>query len=323
MHKRATRSIHAAEDMAPVKQRSATVALVVLAGGILLSSSASTDAARPENESAYFVEIPFVYRPSTASAKVYAMDDPADQHRLYLPKNIDKNKKYPIVVGFHGQPRRGRNPRDYAFHAAVRETLDEVYRAGIQPFVLVTPVFRFYGQNWPGFDPLAFQKAVAAKLAERGITADSWHAFGHSGAAGCGGEGLNIIHRMNPDHVGFFDTCLGTGWQQAIKALERRRIPTVNIHSVETAGFRPRQRPEYQSTFDFGRAYGPLGLKPVSCAPPLPAKQLRDQPFRCAATPDRVVRAFVVDTGEGVAAHEAALKVGMRYFFLEVVGLRK
>jgi hypothetical protein len=72
--------------------------------------------------------------------------------------------------------------------------------------------------------------------------------------------------------------------------------------------------------FDFGRAYGPLGLKPVECPKHHPGKKLRDQKYRCAATPDGTIKAFVVDTGEGPEAHSAAVPVGIRYLLKEYVG---
>lgn len=293
------------------------IALAVFASYSLNTFGATND------KNTYFTEYSFKYRPSSALQKAYRMDDPMDEHRLFVPKKIDKSQAYPIVIGFHGQPKRGKNPRDYSFQKAIRNSLYSIYKSGTKPFILVLPVFRFYGQNWPGFDPGAFRKAVESELEELGIRAESWHAFGHSGAAGCGGEGLNAVHRMKPANVGFFDTCLGKGWQQAIRTLQDHKIATINIHSVETAGFRPKQRPEYQSKFDFGRAYGPLGMSPVTCEGPHPGERLRNQPYRCAATPDGIIRGFVVDTGEGQAAHEAVLTVAFRYFLLEVLSLRK
>jgi hypothetical protein len=182
------------------------------------------------------------------------------------------------------------------------------------------PVFRFTFGNWPMMSPRALQKQVSSLLSERDIATAEWVAFGHSGAAGCGGDGLNAIHLISPAAVGFFDTCLGPGWQNANKELLARKIPTVNIYSVETAGFRPRQRPEYQSTFDFCRAFQPVGILPVSCPDALPGP-LRDQPCRCAADETGVLSAFVVDTGEGESAHQQVLQPAIRYFLLHFAGL--
>ena len=190
----------------------------------------------------------------------------------------------------------------------------------IRPAVLVVPVFRFVVQNWPRFDVAAFRKKVETVLRAQGIEADFFLAFGYSGAAGCGGDGLNRAHRMRPKAVGFFDTCLGKGWKEEIARLRQQGIPTLNIHSVETAGFRPRQRPEYQDWFDFGRAYGPLGLAPVPCPEDHPGGRLREQAYRCAATSDGVVEGFVVDTGEGLEAHRGALSVGTEYFLEKYLG---
>jgi len=90
---------------------------------------------------------------------------------------------------------------------------------------------------------------------------------------------------------------------------------------VETAGFRPRQRPEYQSNFDFGRAYGPLGIIPIECPKEHPGVKLREQKYKCSSTKDGVVKSFVVDTGEGPKAHTEVLKVGLRYFLNKFIGL--
>ena len=69
------------------------------------------------------------------------------------------------------------------------------------------------------------------------------------------------------------------------------------------------------STFDFGKVYAPIGLKPNEQCPDHDfAAPLRDQPYRCAADPDGVVHAFVVDTGEGQKAHDAVVPVALRYF---------
>ena len=191
----------------------------------------------------------------------------------------------------------------------------------IRPVVLVLPVFRFEGGNWPWFDPARFKKEVVARLEAEGIEAGDFYAFGHSGAAGCGGGGLNQAHLLEPAAVGFFDTCLGAGWREALGALRKAKIPTVDIRSVETAGFSPRQRPEYQASFDFGRAYAPEGLEAVACAGPHPGARLRDQPFRCAKTADGIVRAFVVDTGQGEQAHRDVVAPAVEFFLEEVARL--
>jgi hypothetical protein len=203
----------------------------------------------------------------------------------------------------------------------VRDIVQKMIRDGeIRPVILVLPVFRFVGQDWPEFDIVDFKEKVVSILSERKIAPKDFFLFGHSGAAGCGGEGLNQAHRISPKAVGFFDTCLGTGWQKEIGALKAANIETVNLHSVETAGFRPKQTPEYQSTFDFGRAYSPLGIRPVVCPKRLPSAPLRDQQFRCAATSEGKVEAFVVNTGEGEEAHINLLPEALRYFLLRFVG---
>ncbi|MDJ0763764.1 MAG: hypothetical protein QNJ97_12350 [Myxococcota bacterium] len=265
--------------------------------------------------------IAFSWQPPGAPNAPYRTPDPLDQHRIVLYPGTEKNGTYPVIIGFHGQPKRGVLPRDYSFLKVVRALVGEmVHKREIQRPVLVLPVFRFMGQNWPGFDVRAFKTEVAEQLKKEGITPGDWFVFGHSGAAGCGGDGMNSVHRLAPKAVGFFDTCLGRGWQDEIQRLKRRGVQTINIHSVETAGFRPKQRPEYQSWFDFGRAYGPLGIDKTTCPDNLPGLRLRNQPYRCAATGDGTVRSFVIDTGEGVEAHRAALPTALRYFLLEFLG---
>ena len=266
-------------------------------------------------------EVRFEWQPPDGPSAAYDLKSSEDQHRLVLFSGVEPGGTYPVVVGFHGQPKRGKPPREYKFLKNVPEIIGKIVQSGkLRPFVLVLPVFRFLGQNWPGFDMRKFRVEVEKQLKSLGINPGEWYAFGHSGAAGCGGEGLNRAHELSPKAVGFFDTCLGRGWQNEIKRLQKLKIETINIHSVETAGFRPRQRPEYQSTFDFGRAYGPLGLKPVTCPVKHPGKRLRDQRFRCSATGDGTIVAFVVDTGEGQPAHEALLPVAIRYFLIEHIG---
>ena len=74
---------------------------------------------------------------------------------------------------------------------------------------------------------------------------------------------------------------------------------------------------EYQTTFDFGRAYAPVGLAPSACPDRLPEKTLRQQPFRCASDKDGITRALVVDTGEGEEAHNALVPVALGFFLRE------
>lgn len=250
------------------------------------------------------------------------MDAPEDQHRLVLLPGLEPGAEVPVVVGFHGQPKRDRDPRDYRFPDAVEELARGwVGQGRLRPFALVLPVFRFVGSNWPGFDTKAFRAEVERLLGEAGVRAGGWYAFGHSGAAGCGGDGLNAAYRMKPAAVGFFDTCVGPGFVSVVGELERRRTPTLVVHSVETAGYRPRQRPEYQSGFDFGLAYGPAGLAPTRCPERHPGKRLRPQKWKCAASPGKAVRAFVIDTGEGEDAHQAVIEPALLFFLEEYAGL--
>jgi hypothetical protein len=181
----------------------------------------------------------------------------------------------------------------------------------IPPVVLLIPRFRFEGQNWPGFELDAFLAKANEFLANEGIVLAHPYVFGHSGAAGCGGGGLNHATAVKPSAVAFFDTCVGTGFVTSVTELERATVPVLILHSVETAGFRPRQSTEYLSTFDFGKVYEPLGLSPTTCPSSLPDAPLRTLRYRCAMNQSGTTRAFVINTGEGEAAHNA---VGLRYF---------
>jgi hypothetical protein len=247
------------------------------------------------------------------------MADAEDQHRIVLTRGVVRGDKYPAVIAFHGQPRRGQPPRDYAFVRTVTEiTLELVERKEVEPLILVVPVFRFQGVNWPHFDLSRFTAEVGRVLDSEGLGISRTLLFGHSGAAGCGGDGMNRAHAIRPAAVGFFDTCVGPGFGQEVRALLREQIPTLIVHSVETAGYRPRQVTEYLSTFDFGKVYAPLGLRPNRPCPRHTIEApLRDQPYRCASDPAGIVRAFVVDTGEGQQAHDAVVPVALRYFLRE------
>lgn len=199
-------------------------------------------------------------------------------------------------------------------HTVTETVLPLVERGEVEPLVLALPVFRFEGREWPDFDLARFADEVARRLGAEGISISGFLLFGHSAAAGCGGRGLNEAARIHPRAVGFFDTCVGPGFGQAVRALRRDHIPTLLMHSVETAGFRPRQPKEYMPDFDFGRVYRPLGLEPTACPEQLPEAPLRPLDFRCAADPEGTTRALVVDTGQGQEAHDGLIPVGVRYF---------
>lgn len=250
------------------------------------------------------------------------MGDREDQHRIVVSKQVRPGGSYPVLIAFHGQPGRGQAPRDYAFPGTVEAvTLGLIDAREIEPLVLVIPVFRFEGKNWPGFDVAALLTEVTRLLAEEKIAVSKSLLVGHSAAAGCGGGGLNRAHEAHPSAVGFFDTCVGPGFSQQVHALRKERVPTFIVHSVETAGYRPRPPMEYWPDFDFGRVYGPLGLVPSdNCQPPLPEAPLRNQRYRCASDPEGVTRAFVVDTGEGQEGHDAVVPVALRFFLRQVAG---
>jgi hypothetical protein len=125
---------------------------------------------------------------------------------------------------------------------------------------------------------------------------------------------------VEPLAVGFFDTCIGPGFVESATELARNKTPVLILHSVETAGFRPRQSTEYLSTFDFGRVYRPMGLAPTQCPSSVPNVPLRNLDYRCASNPDGTTRAFVVDTGAGEPAHNAVVPVGVRFFLKEYLG---
>jgi hypothetical protein len=238
-----------------------------------------------------------------------------------LTRGVERGGRYPVLVAFHGQPRPGQAPRDYAFPRTVTSiVLELVERGEVEPLVLIIPVFRYWGRNWPEFDLVAFEGELTRVLGSEGITPGARWLCGHSAAAGCGGNGLNGAHRIHPAAVGFFDTCVGAGFGQEVRELERARVPTLIMHSVETAGFRPRPPTEYLPTFDFGQVYGPLGLRPSEdCPGRLPEVPLRPQPYRCASDTQGTTRAFVVDTGKGQEGHDAVVPVALRYFLRQFV----
>jgi hypothetical protein len=265
----------------------------------------------------------FAWRPPHANADAYAMEDPEDQHQIVLSRDAEKGGAYPVLVAFHGQPKRGDAPRHYAFAGKVIDTTARaVERGEVRPLVLVLPVFRYFGTNWPEFDTEAFRHEIDRRLTDLGIEASNYYAVGHSGAAGCGGEGMNRVHRMRPAAVGFFDTCLGRGWRDEVERLRAAHIPTLMIHSLETAAFSPRQPTEYSPTFNFGRAYGPAGLSPSDCPAELPNAKLRDQPFRCSADEQGNTRGLIVDSGEGEEGHNALVPIALEYFLKQYVGRR-
>jgi hypothetical protein len=249
------------------------------------------------------------------------MHDAEDQHHILLLRGTERGEAYPVVVAMHGQPRRGQAPRTYRFPAVVSRVAREGLTQGdLGPFVLVTPVFRFEGQNWPSFELGPFMTVVYRALADAGIAGSGLYIVGHSGAAGCGGAGLNQVAKLTPNAVGFFDTCVGSGFAQAVRALAAQRTPTLIVHSVETAGFVPRHALEYDADFDFGKVYAPLGLKAATCPEQLPAAPLRSIDYRCAKNDTGSTQAFVVNTGHGEAAHEALVPVALRYFLQRYVG---
>ncbi len=263
----------------------------------------------------------FAWRPVRGPAPAYAMEEPADQHTLAIVGGAGTGGgSYPVVVSLHGQPRRGQAPRDYQGPAKVlREVEDMVARALLPPLILALPVYRHLGQPWPGFDLGELRIKLDEVLASQGLVSRGYFALGHSAAAGCGGDGLNGAVRLRPSAVAFLDTCVGPDLGRAVRALREASIPTFLLHSVETAGFARRQPTEYMASFDFGQVYRPMGIAPISCDDTKPLHPLRDQPFRCAASPDGIVRAFVIDTGAGEAAHEEALLVGLRYFLSRAI----
>jgi len=280
------------------------------------TDAGSDEVAKPEPEPpAEARVIRFAWRPPRGPKAAYEMTEPADQHRLVLTPGVEQGGSYPVVAAFHGQPPRGMAPGEYRFPDDTEEqVVDLVRRERIRPVILVIPVFRFIGGNWPWFDLRAFREKMEEMFAELGIEGTDWYAFGHSGAAGCKGDGLNRAHRMKPVAVGYFDTCIGQGWADEIERLRQRGVRVLNVHSVETAGFVPKQTPEYQSTFDFGRAYKPAGMKPVECPEVHPGVRLRDQKYRCAASDDGLLKAFVVDSGQGKEAHRNVLVPAIFYF---------
>lgn len=264
--------------------------------------------------------IRFPWKPARASSGEYEMNQAEDQHRIVLTDGTIPGRAYPVIVAFHGQPRRGQAPRSYGFPREVEEVSRELVESrAVPPHVLVLPTFRFEGQNWPSFDISAFLERVDQVLEQQAIRREGTYFFGHSGAAGCGGEGLNRVASLKPpaSAVGFFDTCIGPGLVRAVQDLSRQGVTTLMMHSVETAGARPRRTIEYDASFDFGSVYRTMGLSPSACPLHLPDVPLRSQPYRCATDASGATRALVVDTGTGERAHNAIVKVAMRYFLQE------
>ena len=62
-----------------------------------------------------FRTIRFTWAPPGGPASVYRMDEPEDQHRIVIFPGVKKGAKVPVVVAFHGQPGKGRDPRQYPF----------------------------------------------------------------------------------------------------------------------------------------------------------------------------------------------------------------
>jgi len=265
----------------------------------------------------------FAWRPRGASPDAYFMSDPLDQHRIVLTRGVEPNHTYPVVIAFHGQPRRGEAPRTYRFLQTVSEVTRELVDEGaIAPVVLVTPVFRYQGQNWPKFELAEFLDRIREILLREQVRFQDVYVVGHSGAAGCGGAGLNRVDSIAPKAVGFFDTCVGAGFVRVVKALTRQGVPTMIVHSVETAGFHPRPRQEYDADFDFGRVYSSIGLAPSACPAQLPEVPLRPLEYRCASNDAGTTRALVLDTGRGQKAHDALVPVALRYFLRSYLEIR-
>ena len=292
----------------------------------LTEVSQSADAAPPGVNSVPLPEeriLHFAWKPERARSIEYAMQAREDQHTIFALRGVEVGKPTPVVVAFHGQPRRRQPPHTYAFPRTVAEVARRLVESrAVTPFVLVTPVFRFEGQNWPNFEPAQFVEEVKRILANDGIAAGRFYFVGHSGAAGCGGGGLNHVADASPSAVGFFDTCVGAGFLESVRELGRRGVPTFIAHSVETAGYQPREPTEYESHFDFGKVYSKVGLLPTACPERLPDAPLRKLEYRCAANPSGTVRALVIDTGEGEKAHEALVPVALRYFLMEYLRVK-
>ena len=261
----------------------------------------------------------FAWSPPGADPAAYQQSDAEDQHRLVF-FGTTSSGRYPVLIALHGQPKRGQIPRNYAFPQKVIDVArDLVGRGERPPLAVALPVFRYVGVDWPAFDLALFRARVEEAMRDEGLTAGDFYVVGHSGAAGCGGDGLNRAHRIEPKAVGFFDTCLGSGWRDEIRALKRAHVRTLVVQGVETAGVQPRHLREYDGRFDFGRVFGPLGLAPTECPTRLPDAPLRPQPFHCSSDPDHDVQAFIIDTGEGEAAHNALVPIALAYFLREYV----
>ena len=57
----------------------------------------------------------FQWQPAAAPTAAYDTKEPEDQHRIILYSGVNRGGVYPVVVGFHGQPKRGKLPRNYKY----------------------------------------------------------------------------------------------------------------------------------------------------------------------------------------------------------------
>ena len=287
--------------------------VVVVPKAPVIASAAASQAAPVQVASERTLR--FAWQPAFHQGSAYTLNSDQDWHRIVLTQGVTEGQEYPVVIALHGQPRRGQLPRDYAFPQVVTRVVRELVLAKeIKPLVLVIPTFRFEGENWPQFRVAEFLVEVKKRLSAVGVGIRGVYAFGHSGAAGCGGGGLNTVADASPVAVGFFDTCVGAGFVSAARALDVKGVATLIMHSVETAGSRPRHAVEYDAAFDFGRVYAAMGLRPVSCPTVLPEVPLRQSPYKCASSSGATTLALLVDTGNGERAHEALVPVAARYF---------
>jgi hypothetical protein len=284
------------------------------------TNRAESNAVAPSHAPKEARELHFAWRPEGAKASEYLMTDPLDQHQILIMPGVERGAPN-AVIALHGQPRRGQLPRDYEFPRVVADLAQKLVASReVAPFVLLIPRFRFEGRNWPAFALKTFLAKANEALASEGIELSSPLVLGHSGAAGCGGLGLNHAVSVEPRAVAFFDTCLGPGFSTSVNELTERGIPVLILHSVETAGYRPRQATEYVSSFDYGRVYRGIGLIPTNCPVHVPDAPLRPLGYHCAANLGKTTQAIVIDTGEGERAHNAVVPVGLRYFLMQYLG---
>jgi hypothetical protein len=70
----------------------------------------------------------FQWCPAGGPKEVYNLPKKEDQHRIFIYPGVKKEGPYPVVVGFHGQPKRGKAPGEYRFVREVPGIVESIVR---------------------------------------------------------------------------------------------------------------------------------------------------------------------------------------------------